>query len=108
MSGFHALIQAQHRLERERLQRVNSTIKCPSCSQRFRNPGALASHRKFSHTTASQRNKLKFPAQAPPKSEAPILKRKQPDRVAPPCDEKEELRPIAKKKKAWARFRNLK
>ena len=108
MSGFHALIQAQHRLERERLQRVSSTLKCPSCSQRFGNPGALASHRKFAHTKASQRNKLKFPVQAPPKAEAPILKRKQPDQVAPPSEEKEEVRPVAKKKKTRTRFRNFK
>ena len=107
MSGFHALFQAQHKLAKQRLQEKASTFKCPKCSQRFGNKGALASHLRFLHPSKPyQKNKLAFPD--------PPLEPPRPKRKNPPCPPQDEDKsdcddaPPAKVAKTRARFRNSK
>ena len=95
----------------------SETRATPACQLNIEVPIVLSKIPQSRRTCLTQKvftpqppsaTKLKFPAQAPPKAEAPILKRKQPDHVAPPSDEKDEVRPVAKKKETWARSQNFK
>lgn len=118
MSGYHALFEAQHKLARQRAQRNARTLKCPQCSQRFGNPGALASHVKFSHPNKpAQKSKIDFSRAEPPKAspQVPSKKRMREEKDHKSEEPSEETssgseaddKP-AKKRKTRARFKNYK